>query len=111
MLFRSKRTQVVNVFDEFSITGLAKLISAKESEFDFIYIDGDHTAPAVLTDACMAWPLLKKGGIMLFDDYHWNPNNYNEYQTPKRGVDAFSHVFGNQFKVVYDGYQIAVQKL
>ena len=89
---------------------LAELI-ANQYMFDFIYIDGDHTAPAVLTDACMAWPLLKQGGIMLFDDYHWNPGNYNEYQTPKRGVDAFSHAFGDQFKVVHDGYQIAVQKL
>ena len=94
-----------------SYNALAVMTQQGERPFDFIYIDGDHTAGAVLTDACMAWPLLKKGGIMVFDDYHWNPGNYNEYQTPKRGVDAFSHAFGDQFKVVHDGYQIAVQKL
>ena len=49
----------------------AKVLRTLDLQFDFIYIDGDHTAPAVLTDACMAWPLLKKGGIMLFDDYLW----------------------------------------
>jgi predicted O-methyltransferase YrrM len=93
-----------------SYRAVAKLITEKQ-QFDFIYIDGDHTAGAVLTDACMAWPLLKSGGIMLFDDYHWNPDGYNEYQKPKIGVDAFSHVFKDQFKVVHDGYQIAVQKI
>ena len=88
-----------------------KVLRTLDLQFDLIYIDGDHTAPAVLVDACLSWPLLKQGGIMVFDDYHWNPGNYNEYQTPKRGVDAFSHAFGDQFKVVHDGYQIAVQKL
>ena len=97
-------------YDAPNANALAEFIYDK-LKFDFIYVDGDHTAGAVLTDACMAWPMLRKGGIMVFDDYHWKPDGYNEYQTPKRGVDAFSHVFGDQFKVVYDGYQIAVQKL
>ena len=105
-----KPTQYVFIEDKESYRALSHFIQERK-EFDFIYIDGDHTAPAVLTDACMAWPLLKKGGIMLFDDYHWGPPEFNEYQRPKRGVDAFSHVFGNQFKVVHDGYQVAIQKI
>ena len=105
-----KENQNVWVLKGFSYNMLAELIN-DHNTFDFIYIDGDHTAPAVLTDACMAWPMLKKGGIMLFDDYHWGPPEFNEYQKPKRGVDAFSHVFGNQFKVVHDGYQVAIQKI
>jgi predicted O-methyltransferase YrrM len=93
-----------------SYKALAKLI-VERKEFDFIYIDGDHTAPAVLTDACMAWGLLKKGGVMLFDDYHWNPEGYTDQQKPKIAVDMFSYVFKGQFKVVHDGYQVAVQKI
>jgi predicted O-methyltransferase YrrM len=106
-----KPNQQLDVIKRTSYTGIAKLIE-QDRIFDFIYVDGSHTAADVLIDACMSWPLLKKGGIMVFDDYHWNPNmQYNEYQTPKRGVDAFSHCFADQFKVVHDGYQIAVQKL
>ena len=105
-----KPNQYIFVYEQASYNALAHFIQS-QNQFDFIYIDGDHTAPAVLTDACMSWPLLKKGGIMVFDDYHWKPDGFNEYQTPKRGVDAFSHAFGDQFKVVHDGYQIAVQKL
>mgnify|MGYP003345107982 FL=1 len=122
MLFRSrdifdanvaevkKPNQMVFVNQGYSSIELAEFIRDK-LQYDFIYIDGSHTAADVLVDACMSWQLLKQGGIMLFDDYHWNPGGYNEYQTPKRGVDAFSHAFGDQFKVVHDGYQIAVQKL
>jgi len=105
-----KPTQNLVTLTEPSYNVLAFLIHQKQ-QFDFIYIDGDHTAPAVLTDACMAWPLLKKGGIMLFDDYHWNPEGYTDQQKPKIAVDAFSYVFKGQFEVVHDGYQIAVQKI
>jgi predicted O-methyltransferase YrrM len=106
-----KEKQNIWVLKGYSYNMVAELIN-DHAAFDLIYVDGSHTAADVLIDACMSWPLLKKGGIMVFDDYHWNPNNeYNEYQTPKRGVDAFSHCFADQFKVVHDGYQIAVQKL
>src|SRR3989339_675257 len=42
------------------------------TSFDFAYIDGSHLAADVLTDAVLTFPLLKKGGILVFDDYHWD---------------------------------------
>ena len=54
------------------------LVEAPENHafFDFIYIDGSHIAKDVMTDACMAWPLLKIEGLMVFDDYMWgNPRD------------------------------------
>jgi predicted O-methyltransferase YrrM len=104
-----KSSQTVSVYKEYSYTALGKLISNDE-KFDLIYIDGSHTAYDVLTDACMSWGLLKQGGIMVFDDYHWRPDGYTDQQTPKLAVDVFSHVFKGQFTVVHDGYQIAIQK-
>ena len=35
---------------------------------DLCMIDGDHTAPGVWNDARLVYPLLKKGGWMMFDD-------------------------------------------
>ena len=43
--------------------------------FDIIYIDGDHDTSAVLNDAFLSWPLLKEGGILIFDDYKYDMNN------------------------------------
>ena len=37
--------------------------------YDFIYIDGSHLAKNAMEDGVLAFPLLKKGGIMIFDDY------------------------------------------
>ena len=35
-----------------------------------IYVDGSHVPQDVLTDAVMAWKLLKQGGIMILDGEH-----------------------------------------
>lgn len=37
--------------------------------FDWIYLDGRHDYDGVLVDFHASWPLLKKGGVMVFDDY------------------------------------------
>lgn len=37
--------------------------------FDWIYLDGLHDYHGVLVDFWATWPLLKKGGVMVFDDY------------------------------------------
>lgn len=77
--------------------------------FDFIYIDGSHIAKDVMTDACMAWPLLKKGGIMVFDDYMWgNPRDI--LHRPKPAIDAFINLFAEEADVVHLGYQAVVRK-
>ena len=40
--------------------------------FDFIYIDGDHTAEAVYKDANNALKFINVNGIVAFDDYEWH---------------------------------------
>lgn len=77
--------------------------------FDFIYIDGSHKARDVLTDACMAWPLLKPEGIMVFDDYLWG-NPRDALHRPKIAIDAFTSIFGEEMTIIYTGYQLAVRK-
>jgi cephalosporin hydroxylase len=77
--------------------------------YDFVYIDGSHIAKDVLTDACMAWPLLKKGGLMVFDDYMWgNPRDI--LHRPKIAVDAFTTMFAEELDIVHMGYQFVVRK-
>lgn len=77
--------------------------------FDFIYIDGSHIAKDVLTDACMAWPLLKPKGIMVFDDYMWgNPRDI--LHRPKPAIDAFTNIFAEEVDIVHVGYQLVVRK-
>jgi predicted O-methyltransferase YrrM len=104
-----KSTQTVNVIPTVSYTALAALITTG-CQYDFIYVDGDHTGEGALTDACMAWGLLRKGGIMLFDDYFWD-HAPDILDRPKAAIDAFMNTFSRRYKVTTVGYQIAIQKI
>lgn len=71
---------------------LARLISSGFSEyFDFIYVDGSHETTDVLSDAVMSFKLLKKGGMMILDDYLWHVDG-NAFYRPKLAIDAFVNV-------------------
>ena len=93
---------------EFLGRKLAHWVDCKDL-YDFIYIDGSHTAPDVLTDACMAWPLLKQGGLMVFDDYMWGEPR-DVLHRPKVAIDAFCNIFAETARIVHAGYQLVVQK-
>jgi len=86
---------------------LAKLLAGgKAGYFDFIYVDGSHTAPDVLTDAVLAFKLLKKGGVICFDDYYWSEPDLREIdpiRCPKISIDAFTNIFCRQLKVLVGG--------
>jgi predicted O-methyltransferase YrrM len=92
-----------------SVEALGGWIAQKQ--FDFIYIDGSHLAKDVLTDACMAWPLLKKGGFMVFDDYLWKPQGFTLLQRPKVAIDTFVNMFEDELIVAHSGYQLIVRKV
>ena len=77
--------------------------------FDFIYIDGSHIAKDVLTDACMAWPLLKPKGLMVFDDYMWG-NPRDALHRPKIAIDAFTNIFAEEAEIIHVGYQLVARK-
>ena len=80
-----------------------------DTVYDFIYIDGSHIAKDVLTDACMAWPLLKPKGIMVFDDYVWGEPR-DILHRPKPAIDCFTNLFAEELNIVHVGYQLIIQK-
>lgn len=77
--------------------------------FDIIYIDGDHDTSAVLNDAMLSWPLLKKGGILIFDDYKYDMNNPPEGR-PQIAVDAFIAACKDYIDVIHIDYQCIIRK-
>lgn len=79
--------------------------------YDFVYIDGSHKAADVLADAVLSFPLLKLGGLMIFDDYAWNGGGPTEFDNPKRGVDAFYSAYRNQLKRAHVSYQAILERV
>jgi Methyltransferase domain len=79
--------------------------------FDFIYLDGSHRAPDVLTDSVLAWDLLKPGGLLCWDDYAWGREPLlHQLDRPEVAVDAFLACYRGELEEVYRGYQVVVQK-
>lgn len=100
-----------------SSRGLAALIAADQvSSFDLVYVDGSHQAPDVLSDAVMAFNLLKVGGLMIFDDYLWGQGpreSQDVLNMPKVGVDAFMNVFHRKMEALVGVpvYQLFAKKV
>lgn len=85
------------------------LKTLNENYYDFIYVDGSHTTRDVLEDAVLSFDLLKKDGILTFDDYLWQ-----EYQdpvlNPKIGIDSFLSSYRNELQIIEYGYQVSIMK-
>jgi hypothetical protein len=104
-----KKTGVTNrvkIIKGFSQSELKKL---PYRSFDVIYIDGDHSACAVLNDAILSWPLLKKGGVLIFDDYLWNIKASSE-KRPQLAIDAFIDAYKDYIEVICFKYQCIIRK-
>lgn len=77
--------------------------------FDFAYIDGSHWPVDVLEDSVLVWPLVKSGGIIIWDDYEWKYKG--QFTEPKIAIDAFLHVYDRKYIMIDRGYQVCIQKV
>lgn len=74
-----------------------------EQEFDIVYIDGSHKYPQCYEDLIEGWKVLKKGGIMIADDYT-HPKNMS--------VDTDGSVeYGVSFSVCRFLYECNVKRI
>ena len=44
---------------------------ALDGAFDWVYLDGSHEPGDVLLDLMHYWPLVRRGGILMGDDWNW----------------------------------------
>jgi len=82
-----------------------------KEKYDFIYIDASHRADDTFVDVYFAHKLLKKGGILIFDDYGWkDPKNLHLVNSPQLGVEVFNTMYDNEYQVIFKGYQVGFIK-
>jgi predicted O-methyltransferase YrrM len=92
-----------------------EILRGLNNAYDFIYIDGDHSAAAVLEDAILSFRLLKSGGILIFDDYVWGvdprePNRLN-LEIPRNAIDVFLTIYSNKIRILSVNDQVIIEKL
>jgi len=97
----------VTLIEAMSQEAVAKL---KDNYYDFVYIDGSHLAPDVLTDAISCWRVTKVNGLMIFDDYLRKPPK-NRQATPKIAIDAFLSLFSETIELIHTKYQVIIRKI
>ena len=84
--------------------------------FDFIYVDGDHDERAVIKDAIGSFRVLKKGGIIAFDDYLLgirypnSPGSKAMNGSTKKAIDYFLDVFQDELEIIHKDYQVWIRK-
>lgn len=104
-----KPNQTVNVIVGNSYTSIDRSFG----DVDFVYIDGSHQSPDVLMDTCAVFPQLKSGGVILFDDYAFNPDGQKELRHPNVSINAFTYIFAERIEIIKipNQYQFAIRKL
>lgn len=81
---------------------------------DFVYVDGSHQAPDVMSDAVLSFNMLKEGGLMIFDDYHWSIEPHGQediLNSPKLAIDMFISLYRRKAQLFAQSRnQIALRK-
>ena len=77
-------------------------------KYNFILIDGDHTASQTAIDGLNAFQCLEVGGIMAFDDYEWNLGK-GSYYNPKDGITAVLNIAHDYIRIMDLSYQAWIE--
>ena len=112
-VYKTYKNKVEKYFDivmSFRQTTTKYLTNPKVTQFDFIYIDADHTTVGVILDAELAWPRLKSGGIMAFDDYTWQHESGDPRLAPTVGIDLFLHRHQLDYQLLVKNSQVWIKK-
>jgi hypothetical protein len=95
---------------KFKMTSRHFFQSSALGGYDFIYIDGDHTAQGVLEDAIDAHRRLKVGGILGFDDYQWRSGK-GALHDPQLAIDVFGLVYQEKYEIMFSNWQVWLRKI
>lgn len=89
---------------------LARLLAVRPESFDLAYVDGSHYADDVMVDAVSSWGLLKRGGIVIFDDYLWDGAVYPVAKRPGRAINLFLRLVAGESRMLECGTQVVLRK-
>jgi predicted O-methyltransferase YrrM len=92
-----------------SVPSLDRLI-AKRRIYDLVYVDASHRYQDVAADSARAWRLLRKGGILIWDDYGWRPK-YPVLERPQQAIDEFLDAHARSYILLEKRYQVIIKRV
>jgi len=90
-----------------SVIAMRKLLKQKKT-FDFIYIDGSHNGEDILSDAIEAFKILKKNGLIFFDDFLQHDKN-RDLQSYV-GIEKFLTLYSKYLNIEYFQNNLVIRK-
>ena len=87
------------------------ITSLSDMRFDFIYVDGSHMCLDTYVDLVLAWKLLRVGGVMGIDDYLYNSNKENLFESPYEAVNHFMKKYEGTYEVISKKYRVFLKKI
>lgn len=110
-VFKTYRSKVAKFNNVSRFEGTSDLFFHTDTfKYDFIYIDGDHTAFGVLRDGMNAYESCKPGGIIAFDDYLWSLSK-GDFFDPRFAIDALFHLLIGRVEKIEDNSQLWLKKI
>ena len=81
------------------------LKTLQKNQYDIIYIDGCHTLACTREDAALSWKILKKGGILMIDDYS------KEFPDVYQAAQEFHAKHAVDMEILHTGWVLVIKKL
>lgn len=93
-----------------AIPTMERMVLNEDTFFDVIYLDTGKRRVISHANSVLAWPLLRIGGIMIWDDFQWGQDKVETYQ-PGLGIRLFAEAFSHCMEVLYEGNQLIAKKI
>lgn len=94
------KIEVLKGFSQFIYPELC-LRHGADPWIDVLYVDGAHDPTSVARDTVLYVPMVKQGGLVIFDDYG--------HPDVKRGVDNALNSFASAESAIFTGWQLVVK--
>lgn len=91
---------IINIYKGKSEDVMYDLMKHVKSWADLVYIDGSHQAKDVMMDLIHSYKILRKGGLIVCDDYNWGVGDTYYQNLPKYAIDAFRTMFKKEIDII-----------
>ena len=82
----------------------------EDCQFDVIFIAARHQREAMLLDSALSWPMLRKGGVLIWDYYRRNRSSKPRWRRPTSAIDGFLLAYRGEYEELFRGNEMIVRK-
>lgn len=84
-------------------------LGVKKAKYDVIYLDAGKGRDWLFTLSALAWPLLRTGGILIWDDLRWGRDKPGHLR-PGEGIRLFCATFSDCLDILHEDRQMIARK-